>query len=61
MTPTPSPLWDVLTNHGPIELYAPTRTEAIQSALELHGPNATLVRCTLHDEWIDHIATATFA
>ena len=50
----PSPVWDAVTTAGFIHLYAPTQRDAILSALELLGPGARLVRCSLLDQWSDH-------
>jgi hypothetical protein len=45
------PLWRVVTSTGQLDLYAPDRREAILCGLELLGPGAALVRCSLLEEW----------
>jgi hypothetical protein len=45
------PLWRVVTSTGQLDLYAPDQREAILCGLELLGPGAALVRCSLLEEW----------
>lgn len=43
--------WLVTTTRGTLEIEALTPEIAIRSALELTGPNSTLIRCQRHGEW----------
>jgi hypothetical protein len=45
------PVWHVITNNGELHLHAPDRREAILCGLELLGPHAHLIRCSLLEQW----------
>jgi hypothetical protein len=47
----PRPVWRVITNNGELHLHAPDRHEAIICGLELLGPHAHLIRCSLLEQW----------
>jgi hypothetical protein len=42
----------VVTTTGEIELCATDQRHAILSGLELLGPDAHLIRCSMVDEWV---------
>ena len=47
----PDPTSRITTTRGVIRLRSDNRRNAILSALELHGPGATLVRVEIEGEW----------
>jgi hypothetical protein len=48
----------VVTTTGEMELCATDQRHAILSGLELLGPGARLIRCSLVDEWVSACAAA---
>jgi hypothetical protein len=49
----PDPTYRITTTRGVIRLRSDCRRNAILSALELHGPGATLIRAEIEGEWSD--------
>ncbi len=49
----PDPTYRITTSRGVIRLRSDNRRNAILSALELHGPGATLARVEIEGEWSD--------
>lgn len=47
----PTRPWLVTTTKGTVEVEAKTAAAAILSALELTGPNSSLIKCLRHGEW----------
>ena len=47
----PDPTYRITTTRGVIRLRSDNRRNAILSALELHGPGATLIRVEIEGEW----------
>lgn len=52
MAVTASRPYLVVTTTGEMELCATDQRHAILSGLELLGPGAQLIRCSLVDEWV---------